>query len=230
MIRVCDISTQAGDFRLDDISLALSAGEYGVLMGKTGAGKTTLLECICGLRPIVRGTIELASEDVTNRRPAERGIGYVPQDGALFPKMTVRDNLAFPLIVRKWNRSDIDARTNELAAKLGIASLLSRHPAGLSGGECQRVALGRALAFRPSVLLLDEPLSALDEETRISLYDVLNRVRQDSKVTTLHVTHNRTDALQLADKVFQLLDGKVLIDCDKGEFPSKLVGQECAAP
>jgi molybdate/tungstate transport system ATP-binding protein len=204
MIKIKNLSIRAGEFRLNALSLELSPGEYGMLMGKTGSGKTTILECVCGLRPINQGKIELAGEDITNMRPAERGIGYVPQEGAMFPNMTVRDHLAFPLKIRKWPRVEVEDRTNELAEMLAITSLLDRFPRRLSGGEVQRVAMGRALAFRPRLLLLDEPLSALDEATRNRMYDVLRSVCCNTSVTTLHVTHNRAEADNLADTVFQL--------------------------
>jgi ABC-type sugar transport system ATPase subunit len=209
MIRLEDLSIRAGSFQLGAISLELSAGAYGVLMGKTGSGKTTLLECLCGLRPIEHGRIELAGEDVSKRRPAERGIGYVPQDGAMFPKMTVRGHLAFPLIIRKWPKARIEERTTELAEMLAIPSLLDRYPTKLSGGEVQRVAIGRALAFQPQMLLLDEPLSALDDGTRRKMYDVLKSVQAKTGVTTLHVTHSRDEADYLADTLFRLQDGQI---------------------
>ena len=212
MIRLEDLSIRSGSFQLDGISLELSAGEYGVLMGKTGCGKTTLLECLCGLRPIEKGRIVLAGVDVSGKRPAERGIGYVPQDGAVFPKMTVRGQLSFPLIIRKWSKSRIEERTAELAEMLAIASLLDRYPTNLSGGEVQRVALGRALSFRPQLLLLDEPLSALDDSTRRKMYDVLKSVQVQTGVTTLHVTHSRDEANYLSDALFQLRDGQIAVE------------------
>ena len=129
-------------------------------MGKTGSGKTTLLEALCGFKRIVSGSIQLDGRDVTALSPADRGIGYVPQDLALFQTMTVRQHLAFAQKIRSCDRAAIDRRVAELAELLGLTRLLERRPAGLSGGESQRVALGRALSFYPRVLLLDEPLSA----------------------------------------------------------------------
>ena len=178
-------------------------------MGRTGCGKTTLLEAICGLRRIRSGTITLAERDVTWLKPAERGIGYVPQDGALFSTMTVREHLAFALVVRKVQRQAIRRRIAELAELLGIGDLMHRKPKGLSGGERQRVALGRALSFEPPVLMLDEPLSALDEATRDQMYDVLRRVSGLPGVTTLHITHSREDAQELADSLFVFEDGRI---------------------
>jgi ABC-type sugar transport system ATPase subunit len=195
---------------MDDISLEIRTGQYGVLMGKTGCGKTTLLEVICGLRPACAGAIRLMDRDVTDLRPADRGLGYVPQDLALFSTLTVRDHLAFALVVRHAGAETIAARVRELADLLGIAHLLDRKPRGLSGGEAQRVALGRALAMRPRVLLFDEPLSALDDDTREEMYGLLSAVRRAMPVTVLHVTHNRGEASRLGDCFFQLCDGQIL--------------------
>jgi ABC-type sugar transport system ATPase subunit len=178
-------------------------------MGKTGSGKTTLLEALCGLKPVASGSVVLDGVDVTHWKPADRGVGYVPQDLALFPHLTVRDHLAFALFVRGWSRPDVQRRVGELAELLGLAHLLSRYPAKLSGGESQRVALGRALSFRPRILLLDEPLSALDDETRAETYDLLRTVQKITGVTTLHVTHSLTEAKALADHLFVLRGGAV---------------------
>jgi ABC-type sugar transport system ATPase subunit len=203
------VTVRSGGFFLKDVSFEIPAGGYGVLMGKTGSGKTTILEAICGLRRIEKGTVQLAGEEVTQRRPGDRGIGYVPQDRALFQTMTVRENLSFAPSLRGWGRAEIDVRVEELASLLGIAPLLDRSPAGLSGGEAQRVALGRALAARPKILLLDEPLSALDDETWEGMIDLLVEVRKATGVTTLHVTHRREEARRLADRVLILADGAV---------------------
>jgi len=207
MIAVENLTVRSGAFTLRGVSFALAAGEYGVLMGRTGSGKTTLLEAVCGLKPVVAGSVRLHGRDVTRLKPAERGLGYVPQDGALFPTMTVREHLAFAPDVRGWDARRTDDRVDELADLLGLRPLLGRRPQGLSGGEAQRVALGRALACRPGVLLLDEPLSALDEATREGMYGLLERVRRDTGVTVLHVTHSAGEARRLADRLLVLRDG-----------------------
>jgi len=209
MITVEHLSIRQGAFRLDDVSFVVPAGQYAVLMGRTGSGKTTVLEALAGLRRIRSGRVLLAGRDVTREKPGARNIGYVPQDGALFSSMTVRANLGFALSVRRWPREKIETRVRELADLLGVASLLERRASGLSGGEAQRVALGRALAAHPPVLLLDEPLSALDEDTRNEMYALLKSVRARTGVTALHVTHSPTDADRLADVVFRLRDGKI---------------------
>lgn len=211
MISVEHLGVLQGAFALRDVTFTVPTACYAVLMGRTGSGKTTLLEAISGLRPSRTGRVLLSGRDVTLEKPAGRGIGYVPQDGALFGTMTVRDNLGFSLNVRKWTRERIDKRVDELSDMLGITPLLGRLAQKLSGGEAQRVAVGRALAFYPSVLLLDEPLSALDEETRTEMVELLKSVRAHAKVTVLHVTHRVSDAERLADIVFVLRDGAVRI-------------------
>ncbi len=209
MIAVENLSVRAGNFRLDRVSFEVGLAQYAVLMGKTGSGKTTLLEAVCGLQPVRAGRVFLHGQDVTRLKAADRGIGYVPQDRALFPMMTVREHLAFALVIRKRPPLEITGRVDELAGLLGLRPLLHRKPHGLSGGEAQRVALGRALSFRPAVLLLDEPLSALDDETRDEMYGLLKSVREHTGVTALHVTHSLGEAGRLADKLLVLRDGHV---------------------
>lgn len=209
MIVVEKLHLRVGTFELRELDFAVPHGEYAVCMGPTGSGKTTLLEAMCGLKPVTSGRIVLMGEEVTHRKPAERGIGYVPQDGALFDTMTVGEHLAFALEIRRWRRKEIDARVDEMAALLEIEHLLARTPQGLSGGERQRVALGRALSFRPGILLLDEPLSALDEHARDEMHDLLKNVQRQTGVTALHVTHSREEARALADRVLQIEGGKL---------------------
>jgi molybdate/tungstate transport system ATP-binding protein len=214
MIAVEHLKVRVGGFALADVSFEVPTGEYAVLMGRTGAGKTTLLEALCGLKPVAGGTIRLNEHDVTRLKPAERGIGYVPQDRALFQTMTVREHLAFALVIREADRQAIQQRVEELSRLLGIGQLLERRPHGLSGGEAQRVALGRALSVRPGILCLDEPLNALDDDTRQEMYKLLGEVQQSTGVTILHVTHNLDEAEQLADRILVLRDGKMI--CQKG--------------
>jgi molybdate/tungstate transport system ATP-binding protein len=209
LISVDRVTVRAGSFALEEVSFEIPAGHYGVLMGRTGCGKTTVLEAICGLRAPAGGMIRLMGRDVTRLKAAERGIGYVPQDGALFKTMTVRQNLGFALRVRRWRRQEVARRVEELAQMLSLSHVLDRKPAGLSGGEAQRVSLGRALACSPSILCLDEPLSSLDYETKDQMCNLLKAVQQQTGVTTLHVTHDRDQGRTLADRLLQLVDGKV---------------------
>lgn len=210
MIELRNVHIRAGEFELDNVSFTVKAGEYSVLMGRTGRGKTTILESICGLRRIQGGHILVHGIDVTDWPPADRAIGYVPQDLALFPTLSVSEHLKFALRLRRWPHSEIVQRVTELAGVLGIEHLLDRSITGLSGGESQRVALGRALSFRPSVLLLDEPLSALDKETREEMQTLLRTVKATTGVTTLHITHNVEEAAALADRYFQIEEGCIV--------------------
>jgi molybdate/tungstate transport system ATP-binding protein len=209
MIEIRDLTVRVGRFAIEGINLKVPTGKYAILMGRTGCGKTTLLETVCGLRRHAAGTIRLMNCEVSQLKAAQRGVGYVPQDTCLFQTMTVRDNLAFALHIRKWPRRKINARVEELAELLGVNHLLNRHPHGLSGGESQRVALGRALAFRPDVLCLDEPLSALDSETREEMYQLLKSIQKHTGVSTLHVTHNQEEAAHLGDCWFCYNGGRI---------------------
>ena len=204
MIAINNVTVRAGDFVLENFDLEVEEGGYAVLMGRTGCGKTTLLEAVCGLKPVDAGRIAIAGVDVTHLRPGERGIGYVPQEGALFSTMTVRDNLAFGLRARRVGKAEAAERAAEIAEELGIAHLLDRRPRGLSGGERQRVALGRGLASRPRVLCLDEPLSALDDDTREEIVQLIGRLRESHPFTALHVTHSKSEAERLGDVVIHM--------------------------
>lgn len=210
MIAVEKLALRQGDFSLNDLTFELPEGAYGVLVGRSGCGKTSLLEAVCGLRPISSGRIILGGQDVTDLKPGERGVGYVPQDGALFPHLSVARQLAFSLVLRKTEPAQIAKRVDELSERLGIKHLLDRMPDSLSGGECQRVALGRALSLYPKYLCLDEPLSALDDETHEEIYGLLQQTVKGSDVTVLHVTHNKREVESLADVVLRI-KGKELI-------------------
>ncbi len=205
MIRIEDLSITLGDFDLREINLEIRRGEYFVLLGPTGAGKTVLVECVAGLHRPRSGRLLVQRnglwQDITNAPPERRGIGYVPQDYSLFPNMTVKENMAFGLRTRGWSRTQIDLRVKELASWLGIGHLLDRYPLNLSGGEKQRVALARALAVFPDLLLLDEPLAAVDEETRERLADDLKRIQKESGATFLHVSHNFEETRHVAERV-----------------------------
>ncbi len=204
MIHLDAIAIRQGAFRLGPVSLAVPAGGYVALMGPTGCGKTSLIEVVAGLRSPASGRVRLRGTDATDWPPAARGLGYVPQDAAVFRTLSVRENLAFALRVRGWGEAARAARVDELADWLGLAGLLDRRAVGLSGGEARRVALGRALAFRPDILLLDEPLSSLDEPTRDGLIELLLALKATRATAILHVTHSPTEADRLADDTVRL--------------------------
>jgi len=212
MIKVENIFVKVGSFRVEDVSFEVPSGGYCALMGKTGCGKTTVLESICGLKRISSGRISLMGRDITREKAANRGVGFVPQDLALFPTMTVHDHLAFALMLRKADKAAITARVDELSDLLGIRDLLDRKPAGLSGGEQQRVALGRALSASPGILCLDEPLSALDDETREEMFSLLKLVKEETGVTTLHITHNMAETQTLADMLLRMKNGRLVVE------------------
>ena len=207
MIELNNISIASGEFRIKNASMKVATSEFAILMGRTGGGKTTILEAICGLRQVTAGQVLLDGINVTNWSPGDRGIGYVPQDLALFPNMNVREHLSFALRLRRNNTSKTKSRVAELAEVLGIKKLLDRSIVGLSGGERQRVALGRAISFHPRALVLDEPFSALDEQTRREMHELLRQVTKDLGMTTIHVTHSEEEAVALADRRFVLENG-----------------------
>jgi molybdate/tungstate transport system ATP-binding protein len=209
MIRFENICWKTDGFELGPVSFTIPAAAYGVLTGRTGCGKTSVAEILCGLRAPDAGRVWINERDVTRLEPGARGIGYVPQDGALFPTMTVRENLGFAPRLRREQRTEIATHVEQLASLLGIGHLLERKPDHLSGGERQRVALGRALAAKPAALVLDEPLSALDEHTHGELVGLLKNVQTRLGLTALHITHHKVEAKTLADVHFQLEGGRV---------------------
>ena len=189
MILIKNCTIQAGGFKIIDLNLEIPTGSYGILMWKTGSGKTTILEALCGLRKVSAGQIFINDRDVTKLRPAERNIGFLPQDIALFDHMTIYEHIAFGMRIQKWDQKEIDFRVNELAEQLQIKHLLQRKPAGLSGGEKQRTAMGRALAVKPEVLCLDEPLSTLDDDTHEEVINLIKDVSSENRITSFHITH-----------------------------------------
>jgi ABC-type sugar transport system ATPase subunit len=218
MIELQGVSISTGSWQLQDVSFRVERGQYAVVMGKTGIGKTSILECICGLRSVAAGRILISGVDVTGWPPADRSIGYTPQDLALFPTLTVRQHLEFAMQIRRYPRKKIADRVTELADLLQISHLLSRGIRGLSGGESQRVALGRALSAEPALLLLDEPVSALDSKTRQATQKMLKTLNEVTGVTVLHITHNRDEAIALADICFEI--GK---DDDRGRVSIRTI-------
>ena len=210
MLNVEDISVTLGDFRLDRISLHVEPGKYLVLLGPTGTGKTVLLETIAGLNRPAAGRICINGKDVTHLGPEKRHLGMVYQDYALFPHLSVFDNIGFGLRLQGASRGQTRADVEEMAGFLEIGHLLGRRPSRLSGGERQRVALARALVMKPYVLLLDEPLSALDGGSRDRIQRVLKRIHAQFSVTIVHITHNLKEAFYLADRLAVMKDGRLL--------------------
>jgi sulfate transport system ATP-binding protein len=202
MITVSNVTKRFGDFvALDDVSLEVPDGSLTALLGPSGSGKSTLLRIIGGLEFADSGSVEIHGEDVTRAAPQRRGIGFVFQHYAAFKHMTVRDNVAFGLRIRKEPKPKIEARVSELLEIVGLAGFAKRYPSQLSGGQRQRMALARALAVEPRVLLLDEPFGALDANVRAELREWLRRLHDEVHVTTLLVTHDQEEAMSIADHI-----------------------------
>jgi len=210
MIAIDQINLSVGQFSLSDLSLQVAPGEYFVLLGPTGSGKTLLVECLCGLNRVDSGTIRIGPTDVTHLEPRDRGIGYVPQDYALFPHCSVRGNVAYGLSYRDVPPAEFHQRVDRVLDLLGLRHLSERFPSRLSGGEKQRVALARALAIEPRLLVLDEPVSALDEQTRDTVCRELKLMQKATGTTTVHVCHNFAEMLAVADRVGIIQQGQIV--------------------
>jgi len=207
MLRLQNLRTSAGAFELRGIDLVAPSGSYGVLLGPPGAGKSVLIETICGLRTATGGRILVDDEDITEIDPRDRQVGYVPQDYLLFPAQRVIDNIIFGLRSRGAARALAVREVEWVVDLLRIGHLLDRWPATLSGGEQQRVSLARALAIKPRILLLDEPVSALDESLRERVCRELRKLQHALNITTLHISHNIEEALVVCDWAAILADG-----------------------
>ena len=190
-----------GTVAVNDVDLEIDDGEFVVFVGPSGCGKTTLLRLISGLESITSGQIRFDGQVINEVSPRERNMAMVFQNYALYPHMTVRQNIAFALRVRKFRQSEIDERVNEAARILDLGQLLERKPKQLSGGQRQRVAMGRAIVRHPGAFLLDEPLSNLDAKLRVQLRAELRRLHARLGVTTIHVTHDQVEAMTLGDRV-----------------------------
>ena len=201
MIEASNLSFQAGTFRVQDVSLHVGDGEYFVLMGPTGSGKSLLVKCLCGLVRAETGRILIVGRDVTDLEPRARRVGYLPQEYVLFPHLSVARNITFARRARGDSHARALRDARPIVETLGLAALLDRRPETLSGGEQQRVALARALASRPRLLVLDEPVSALDEPTRREVCEELRRVEREFRLATIHICHNTEEARTLADRV-----------------------------
>ena len=202
-----------GTVAVSDVSLEVGEGEFLVLVGPSGCGKSTLLRIIAGLEQPTGGSILIGGRDVTRLSARDRDIAMVFQNYALYPHMTVRNNLAFGLKLRKLPRLEIETRVNAVATTLGLQELLKRKPAALSGGQRQRVAMGRAMVREPQAFLMDEPLSNLDAKLRVSMRAELARLHERLGVTTVYVTHDQVEAMTLGHRVAVMRDG-VILQCD----------------
>jgi multiple sugar transport system ATP-binding protein len=194
---------------VDELSLKIEAGEFVVLLGPSGCGKTTTLRLVAGLEAVTSGRILIGETCVNDVPPRHRDVAMVFQSYALYPHMTVEENIAYPLRVRKMNRAEIPARVRQVAELLDIADLLNRKPRELSGGQRQRVALARAIVREPRVYLMDEPLSNLDAKLRVQMRGELKRLQYELGTTTLYVTHDQAEAMTLAHRVAVMKDGHV---------------------
>jgi sulfate transport system ATP-binding protein len=233
-IEVRNVSKRFGDFQaLDDVSIEVDGGSLTALLGPSGSGKSTLLRIIAGLEWPDAGAVILEGEEATALTPQKRGVGFVFQHYAAFKHMTVRDNIAFGLKIRKRPREEIRARVDELIALVQLQGFGDRFPAQLSGGQRQRMALARALAPEPKVLLLDEPFGALDARVRAELRLWLRRLHEETHTTTVFVTHDQEEAMEVADRIVVMNKGHVeqvagpreLYDKPANEFVMSFVGQ-----
>jgi sulfate/thiosulfate transport system ATP-binding protein len=233
-ISVRHISKRFGDFvALDDVSLETSAGSLTALLGPSGSGKSTLLRLIAGLETPDAGTVFIGDKNVTGRSPQERGIGFVFQHYAAFKHMTVHENVAFGLKIRKRPKAEIRERVTQLLELVQLQGLAERYPTQLSGGQRQRMGLARALAIDPEVLLLDEPFGALDARVRAELRIWLRRLHDETHTTTVIVTHDQEEAMEVADEVVVMNQGRIeqvagpreLYENPANEFVMSFVGQ-----
>ncbi len=232
-IAVTDIHKQFGDFTaLDGVTLEIEEGSLTALLGPSGSGKSTLLRIIAGLETADRGTVTLGDKDVTGVTPQERGIGFVFQHYAAFAHMNVRENVAFGLRIRHVPKAEIKTRVDELLQLVGLSKWADQRPSQLSGGQRQRMALARALAIEPPVLLLDEPFGALDAVVRADLRAWLRRLHDERGTTTVLVTHDQEEAMEVSDRIAVMNQGRIeqvgsprdVYDNPQSEFVMRFVG------
>ena len=210
VLRIEELCLSAGKFALQGISLHIKPGEYFVLMGPTGSGKSLLGKCICGLIRPTGGRLFVGDTDMTTAEPRWRSIGYVPQDSGLFPHMDVAANITFPLRIRGASRNDAIRQVGHLVEMLSLGDLMDRDTLTLSGGERQKVAVARALAAGSKLLILDEPVSALDEPTRREICRELHAVNRRLEVPIIHVCHSVVEANMVADRIGILIAGRLV--------------------
>jgi sulfate/thiosulfate transport system ATP-binding protein len=233
-IEARNVSKRFGSFcALDDVSLEVETGSLTALLGPSGSGKSTLLRVIAGLERPDAGEIVISGEDATALAPQERGVGFVFQHYAAFKHMSVYDNIAFGLKIRKRPKAEIEERVHQLLKLVQLEGLAKRYPSQLSGGQRQRMGLARALAIDPSVLLLDEPFGALDARVRAELRDWLRRLHDETHTTTVIVTHDQEEAMEVADQVAVMSEGRIeqvgspreVYEQPANEFVMTFVGQ-----
>ncbi|MET0729469.1 MAG: sulfate ABC transporter ATP-binding protein [Acidimicrobiales bacterium] len=232
-IEVASVTKRFGTFvALDDVSVSIPTGQLTALLGPSGGGKSTLLRIIAGLEPADEGRVEIEGNDVTQMAPQKRNVGFVFQHYAAFKHLTVARNVAFGLEIRKRPKDEIKARVRELLELVHLEQFADRLPSQLSGGQRQRMALARALAVKPTVLLLDEPFGALDAKVRKELREWLRRLHDEVQVTTVFVTHDQEEALEVADEIVVINDGRVeqigspddLYDAPANDFVMRFLG------
>jgi molybdate/tungstate transport system ATP-binding protein len=226
MIEIESLSRKWKTFSLDDLNLKIESGEYFTILGPTGAGKTLLLELIAGFHSPDSGRILIDGEDVTDLPPEKHKLAFVYQDYSLFPHMNVKKNIQFGMRMKKIKSKE---KLLEVARDLKITNLLDRYPLTLSGGEQQRVALARALVTDPKILLLDEPLSALDPRTKESARELLSDLHKDKGLTVLHITHDQIEARIMADRIAVIMDGKLMQVGTPEEIFEKPVSSQVAS-
>ena len=232
-IRLENVTKKFGEtVALDDFSAVIKEGKLITLLGPSGCGKSTMLYALSGITPVTSGKIFFDNEDVTNWAPEKRGIGLVFQNYALYPHMTVKQNITFPLEIQKIVKDERDQRALEIAKLVHIEDLMDRYPSQLSGGQQQRVAIARALVKKPRILLLDEPLSNLDARLRLEMREEIRRIQIETKVTTIFVTHDQEEAMSISDEIILLKKGvkqqiappQVLYDNPENVFVADFLG------
>ncbi len=210
MLEVKDLCAQLGKFFLNDISFDVQDGEYFVLLGPTGSGKTVLLDSIAGLKSIESGQIRINGRDVTSLNLEKRRVGFAHQDYAVYRHLSVRDNISFGLMWRWKTPQETKEAVDRTVELLGLEGLLQKRPYSLSGGESQKIALARAIAIKPDLLLLDEPLASVDPETREAMERELKELHNRLRLTTIHVTHDFGEAIVLGDRIAVMREGRIL--------------------
>ena len=227
-LSVDSLELSLGGFSLKNVTLSCVRGEYHVLLGPTGSGKSSLLKCILGFHRPASGQIHLDGREITDELPEHRRMGYVPQDYALFPHLDVEENLRFGIRPRKIPSEQADSLVDRLCAVLNIGTLRHRKVRHLSGGERQKVAIGRALATQPKMMLLDEPFSSIDEGARRGLWLELRQIIREVGITTLHVTHNLDEAYSLGQRQSLMIDGSLVQSGNTREIFERPVNERVA--